>query len=59
MKDARVVADWLQDYLDERWDKQIETDAVNGRLDRIWQKAHAGVSAGQVKSLDEVIDDEN
>jgi len=38
VQDARAVADWLQDYLDEQWDKQIEADAANGRLDRLWQK---------------------
>jgi hypothetical protein len=58
LKDARAVADWLQDYLDQRWDKQIEVDAANGGLDRVWQKAQAGIAAGRAKPLDEVINDE-
>jgi hypothetical protein len=58
LKDARAVADWLEDYLDQRWDKQIEADAANGRLDGVWQKAQAGIAAGRVKPLDEVINDE-
>lgn len=56
--DARAVADWLQDYLDEQWDRQIEADATNGRLDRLWQKAQADIDAGRVKPLDEVVDHE-
>ena len=52
------MADWLQDYLDDQWDKQIEDDAANGRLDRVWKKAQADIASGNVKPLDEVIDHE-
>jgi hypothetical protein len=58
VQDARQVADWLQDYLDGLWDKQIEADAANGRLDRVWEKAQADIKAGRTKPLDDVIDHE-
>lgn len=31
--DARKVADWLQQYLDEKWDQRIDNDIANGRLE--------------------------
>ena len=58
VQEARAVADWLQDYLEEQWDKQMEADAANGRVDRAWEKAKADIAAGRVKPLDEIIDDE-
>lgn len=54
---AWEVARWLQEYLDARWDKQIEADAKSGALDKLWAKAQADIAAGRVKPLDEVIDD--
>lgn len=38
--DAWKVADWLQNYLDEKWDRQIEADAKSGPLDRFWGKGN-------------------
>ena len=58
VKDARVVADWLQEYLDAKWDKQMDEDIAAGRLDPLWEKAKANISAGRVKPLDEVLNDE-
>jgi hypothetical protein len=58
VKDARLVADWLQEYLDAKWDKQMDEDIAAGRLDPLWEKAKADVAAGKVKSLDEVLNDE-
>ncbi len=34
VEDARKVADWLQHYLDEKWDQQIDRDVAAGRLDK-------------------------
>jgi hypothetical protein len=56
VKDARTVAAWLQDYLDEQWDRQIEADASSGKLDKLREQALAHYKAGRVKPLDEVID---
>jgi hypothetical protein len=39
VKDAWSVANWLQEYLDAKWDKEMDED----------------IAAGRVKPLDEVI----
>jgi hypothetical protein len=54
--DARKVADWLQHYLDEKWDKQIDADIAAGKLDKLADKALDDYRAGRVKPLDEVTD---
>jgi hypothetical protein len=54
--DARVVASWLQEYLEEQWDRQIEADSAAGKLDHLAEQALAHYHAGRVKPLDEVID---
>ena len=56
LDDARKVADWLQHYLDEKWDTQIDADIDAGRLDKLADKAIEDCRAGRVKPLDEVID---
>jgi len=53
---ARSVADWLQDYLEDQWDRQIENDARAGKLDRLAAKALKDHQSGRTKPLDEVID---
>ncbi len=40
--EVRVLAKWLQDYLNEMWDRQLETDLASGKLDRLI--AQAGVA---------------
>jgi hypothetical protein len=54
--DARKVADWLQRYLDERWDRQIDDDLAAGRLDKLADQALADYHAGRTKPLDEILD---
>ena len=53
--DIRQLAGWLQSYIDERWDRQIEADLVSGKLDRLIARAEADISANRVKLLDEVL----
>ena len=50
--DVRQLSSWLQEYLDERWDRQIETDLVSGKLDKLIAKAEADIAAIRVKNLD-------
>jgi hypothetical protein len=53
---ARKIADWLQRYLDEKWDEQIDGDIAAGRLDKLADKAMQDYRAGRIKPLDEIID---
>jgi hypothetical protein len=42
-----AVADWLQEYREGLWDKQIAADAKAGKLDPMIRKAKAGYRAGK------------
>ena len=55
VKDAWTVAGWLQQYLDEKWDRQIDADIAAGKLDKLADKALGDYRAGRVKPLDEII----
>jgi len=54
--EARKVAGWLQRYLDEKWDRQIDADIAAGKLDQLAEKAVGDYRASRVKPLDEIID---
>ena len=41
---------------DDSWDRQIEADVKAGRLDELFARAEADISAGRTKPLDEVLD---
>ena len=56
LQEARTVADWLQEYLEEQWDRQIEQDAKSGKLDKLAAQALAHYKAGRIKPLDELVD---
>ncbi len=56
-KDAWKIAKWLQEYLDEQWDKQIEKDVRSGKLDKLIAKARSDFKAGRSKPLNEVLDE--
>ncbi len=53
--DVRQLSVWLQEYLDEMWDRQIEADAASGKLDKLIAKAEVDIATNQVRSLDEVV----
>ena len=50
-KEIHQVADWLQEFREERWDKQIEADAKAGRLDKLMEEAKQDYLAGRCKPL--------
>jgi hypothetical protein len=54
-RDIRQLSGWLQLYMDEMWDRQIEADLVSGKLDSIIARAEADISVNRVKPLDEVL----
>lgn len=53
--EMRDLSNWLQEYLNHAWDKQIEVDAKYGRLDQLIKRAKTDIDANRVKSLDEVL----
>jgi hypothetical protein len=52
--DIRQLSEWIQGYLDEMWDQQLESDLESGRLDQLIARAEADISHNRVKHLDEV-----
>jgi hypothetical protein len=46
-KKVQAVADWLHEYREGLWDKQIEADAKAGKLDSLIKKAKAGYRTGK------------
>jgi hypothetical protein len=42
---------WFQEYDATLWDRQIEEDALSGKLDRLAEKALADHKAGRTKEL--------
>lgn len=53
--DVRQLSVWLQEYLDEMWDQQIEADLGSGKLDKLIAKAEADIAASRVRDLDEIL----
>jgi hypothetical protein len=54
--DARQLAEWLQKYLDDLWDRKMVVDLESGRLDSLIAKAEANIEANQIKDLNEILD---
>jgi UTP:GlnB (protein PII) uridylyltransferase len=54
-EEVRHLATWLEDYLNELWDRQIETDLAAGKLDALIAQAEADIAANQVRELDEIL----
>jgi hypothetical protein len=52
-EEVRQLSVWLQAYLDEMWDRQIEADFESGKLDRLIAQAEADIAANRVRDLDE------
>jgi hypothetical protein len=55
-KEAREVAEWIQEVMEQRWDRQIEDDIAGGKLDRLAEQALSHYHAGRVKLLHEFLD---
>ena len=52
--EVRNLAKWLQEYLDDAWDKQIESDVASGKLDRLIAQAETDITTNNVRDLNEV-----
>ncbi len=53
--EIRDLSKWLQEYLDEEWDREIEAVFGSGKLDRLISKAESDIANNNVRDLDEVI----
>lgn len=53
--DVRQLSEWLQEYVDQRWEVQMEDDLALGKLDQLIAKAEADIAAHRVKKLDEIL----
>jgi hypothetical protein len=51
--EVRNLAKWLQDYLDDAWDQQIESDLASGKLDRLIAQAEADIETHNVRDLED------
>lgn len=45
--EVHAVADWLQEFRDELWDRQIEADAQAGRLNGLIEEARSAYRTGR------------
>ncbi len=53
--DVRQLSGWLQEYLDEMWDRQIAADLVSGKLDKLIAQAETDIAANRIRDFDEVL----
>jgi len=50
-QEIEAVAEWLQEYREQLWDRQIDADAKAGRLDKLMEEAKQDYQAGRCKPL--------
>ncbi|NJR40346.1 MAG: hypothetical protein HC781_17860 [Leptolyngbyaceae cyanobacterium CSU_1_4] len=55
--EVRNLAKWLQEYLDDAWDEQIELDVASGKLDHLIAQAETDIATNNVRDLNEVLHD--
>ena len=48
------LAQWLNNYIDDLWDQQMEIDLEQGKLDQIITKAKTHILENKIKQIDEV-----
>ncbi|MEB3311958.1 MAG: hypothetical protein VKJ02_17170 [Snowella sp.] len=42
--EVRDLVQWLQEYLNNLWDKQLENDLISGKLDHIIAQVEADIA---------------
>ncbi len=50
--EVRQLAQWLENYLDDAWDKQMQEDLASGKLDKLIAEAEADINANRFIELD-------
>ncbi|MCT7990446.1 hypothetical protein [Laspinema olomoucense] len=53
--EVRQLAQWLQHYLDDSWDKQMKEDLASGKLDKLIAEAEADIDTHRVRELDGIL----
>lgn len=53
--EVRNLSKWLEDYLYEMWDRQIEADLASGKLDCLITQAEEDIATNNVRDLGEVL----
>lgn len=53
--DIRQLATWLEEYLEQMWDKQIENDLTSGKLDELIAKAEVDIADKQARDINEIL----
>ena len=48
------LAQWLNNYVDDLWDQQMEIDLAQGKLVQIIAKAEADILENNTKEIDEI-----
>jgi hypothetical protein len=56
-QEFRDLARWFDEERARKWDLQIDEDAKNGKLEKLYEKLQAENKAQRNISLNEVIDD--
>ncbi len=54
-EEVRQLSIWLQAYLDELWDQEMESDLRSGKLNHLMTKAEFMIAANNVRDLDEIL----
>ena len=55
-EEARRLADWLNQYLDDAWDRQMQNDLSTGKLDNFIAKVESDIEVSRVRNLNEILD---
>jgi len=50
-EDLKLFARWFEEYLADQWDRQIEADALSGKLDAAARRADAEFESGRCTPL--------
>ena len=51
----RELMSRLEEHREAAWDRQMEEDAKNGNLDKLWERAERENAAGETISLEEFL----
>jgi hypothetical protein len=52
---VRQLAQWLENYLEDAWDKQMKEDLASGKLDKLIAKAEADIDSNRFIEIDRLL----